>query len=61
LQTWTSADFIKTIRSGVTPTGRVLNPDQMPWPAFNANYSDGELNAIFLYLQSLQALPMVKP
>jgi len=61
LQTWTSADFIKTIRTGVTPSGRVLNPDQMPWKDFGPNYSDDELNAIFMYLQSLQALLTVKP
>ena len=61
LQTWTSTDFIKTIRTGVTPSGRVLNPDQMPWKDFNANYSNDELKAIFLYLQTLQALPTVKP
>jgi mono/diheme cytochrome c family protein len=61
LQTWTSDDFIKTIHTGVKPDGHVLNPDQMPWKDFNANYSDDELKAIFLYLQSLQALPTVKP
>jgi mono/diheme cytochrome c family protein len=61
LQTWTSADFIKTLRTGVTPSGHVLNPDQMPWKDFGPNYSDDELNAIFMYLQSLQALPTVKP
>jgi hypothetical protein len=33
----------------------------MPWKDFNANYSNDELNAIFLYLQTLQALPTVKP
>jgi mono/diheme cytochrome c family protein len=61
LKTWTSADFIETIHTGVTPGGRVLNPDEMPWKDFAANYSDDELNAIFLYLQSLQPLPTVKP
>lgn len=61
LKTWTATDFIKTIHTGVTPSGRVLNPDQMPWKDFGPNYSDDELTAIFMYLQSLQALPTVKP
>jgi len=61
LKTWTAADFIKTIHTGVTPSGRILNPDEMPWKDFGLSYSDDELNAIFLYLQSLQALPTVKP
>lgn len=59
-KTWTSPEFINTIRTGVTPTGRVLNPNEMPWRNFS-NYSDDELRAIFLYLQSLPTLPTVKP
>lgn len=61
LKTWAPADFIKTIHTGVTPSGRILNPDEMPWKDFGANYSDDELTAIFLYLQSQPALPTVKP
>ena len=61
LKTWSAADFIKTVRTGVKPDGHVLNPDEMPWKDFGSNYSDDELNAIFLYLQSLEALPTVKP
>lgn len=60
LRAWTDADFIHTIRTGVTPGGHSLNPDEMPWKDFN-NYSDDELNAIFMYLQSLPALPTIKP
>jgi mono/diheme cytochrome c family protein len=61
LKTWTAANFIKTIHTGVTPSGRVLNPAEMPWKDFAPNYSDDELTAIFMYLQTLQALPTVKP
>jgi mono/diheme cytochrome c family protein len=57
---WAEADFIQTIRTGVAPSGHPLNPDEMPWKSFN-NYSDDELHAIFLYLQSLPKLPTVKP
>ena len=49
---WTLEDFYITIRSGITPDGRKLNP-QMPWPAY-AGMSDIELQAIWLYLQELQ-------
>ena len=47
-------DFRRTIRTGRTPTGggRALNPEFMPWPIY-ARMSDDELQAIWLYLQSL--------
>lgn len=55
LQAWSVDDFIRTIRTGVTPSGHALNPDEMPWQGYGL-YSDDELTAIFLYLQSLPAL-----
>ena len=51
---WTEADFVTTIRSGTTPQGIPLNPEFMPWFRFNL-MTDDELNAIWLYLQSLPA------
>ena len=47
-------DFRRTIRTGRTPTGggRALNPEFMPWPIY-ARMSDDELEAIWLYVQSL--------
>ena len=60
LSAWTDAQFINTIRTGVTPGGHALNPDEMPWKHFN-NYSDDELKAVFLYLQSLPELATVIP
>ena len=60
LRAWTDAQFLQTIRTGVTPSAHALNPAEMPWKSFNS-YSDDELKAIFLYLQSLPALPTVKP
>lgn len=50
LAAWSDADFIKTLRTGVTPAGHTLN-DAMPWKEFR-NLSDDELKAIFMYLQS---------
>ena len=55
LQVWSAGDFIQTIRTGVAPSGRALEPDEMPWKEYS-HYSDDELTAIYLYLQSLSAL-----
>lgn len=52
---WSDADFIKTIRTGVTPSGHALDPT-MPFKEF-ARMTDDELKSIFLYLQSLPKLP----
>jgi len=54
LLVWSVDDFIHTIRTGVTPTGKVLD-EAMPWKEF-ALATDDDLTAIFLYLQSLPAL-----
>ncbi len=55
LASWTEADFINTLRSGMTPAGKTMNPE-MPWPYFG-QMSDEELKALWLYLQALPALP----
>lgn len=57
---WTDAMFVNTIRTGTAPSGHALDPKEMPWKDFN-NYSDDELKAIFLYLQSLPDLATVIP
>lgn len=49
--TWTEADFIRAMREGIRPGGTKLS-EQMPWPSF-ANRTDGELHAIWLYVQSV--------
>ncbi len=43
------------MRTGMTPYGRQLDPEFMPWKEYN-NLSDEELSAILVYLQSLPAL-----
>lgn len=48
---WTDADFIKAIRTGRTPDDRLLSP-YMPW-IYYSQMTDDELNAIWVYLQSL--------
>lgn len=55
LATWSEADFIQTMRTGVTPSGRSLS-EVMPWKTFGGQMSDDELKAVFLYLQSLPKL-----
>lgn len=49
---WTEQQFIEALKTGTTPEGKKLNPDEMPWIAFK-DYTDVELKALFLYLQSL--------
>lgn len=53
---WTEADFVNTIRTGVTPGGHQLDPEFMPWKDYR-NFYDYELQAVYLYLQSLPKLP----
>lgn len=55
LADWSEEDFIETLRTGVAPDGEVLNEEEMPWPTFS-KFSDMELRAIWLYLQSLPAI-----
>lgn len=55
LVSWTEAQFINTIRTGVTPGGHELDPEFMPWKAFRL-FTDDELKAVWLYLQSLPSL-----
>jgi mono/diheme cytochrome c family protein len=53
---WSEEDFINTIRTGVTPGGHALDPEFMPWPSYS-KFFDEELQAIWLYLQTLPKLP----
>lgn len=57
LSEWSEADFIRTIRTGVNPHGQELDPEFMPWKSW-AKFYDEELQAIWLYLESLPALSM---
>lgn len=55
LAAWSEADFIHTLRSGTTPQGKALSLD-MPW-VYYGQMTDEELQAVWMYLQSLPALP----
>lgn len=54
LRDWGQADFLRAMRTGQTPDGRILNPKDMPWPGFSL-MTDDELAAMFSYLQTIPA------
>jgi mono/diheme cytochrome c family protein len=52
LGNWDEAGFINTLRTGVTPEGKQLDPAIMPWPGVAA-MTDVELQALWAFLQGL--------
>lgn len=50
--TWTEADFVRTIRTGVNPAGRKINRMIMPWDTFR-DFSDDDLKSIWAYIQTM--------
>ncbi len=48
---WSEADFVRTIHTGVNPTGHKLHPF-MPSRQI-ARMSDEDLRAVYLYLRTL--------
>ena len=57
LANWTEAEFISTLRTGVTPEGHELKAEYMPWPTIG-RLTDDELKALWLYLKTLPAPAM---
>lgn len=55
LPNWTEAGFINTLRTGVTPEGRKLRSEYMPWGSYKF-MTDDELKAVWVYLQALPRL-----
>ena len=53
LSRWSADDFVETMRTGTDPNGHTLDPERMPWPNFDAAFSNEELRAIYKYLQTL--------
>lgn len=51
LGTWSEADFVAALRTGTTPSGRVL-AEAMPWKNLG-HLTDSEIQAVWLYLQTL--------
>jgi cytochrome c553 len=58
LHYWSEEDFMKTLRTGVTPGGKQLK-SAMPWRYFG-QMTDDEMRAVWVYLQSLPALAQGK-
>jgi cytochrome c553 len=54
---WTLDQFRQTLRTGVNPAGRKLNPELMPWTYFG-KMTDDELAAIWAYIGSVAATPL---
>ena len=57
LGSWSESDFINTLRTGVTPKRKLLNPNFMPWNRFSF-MTDEEIKAIWLHVR---ALPLLAP
>ncbi|MFW5942540.1 MAG: c-type cytochrome [Chloroflexota bacterium] len=49
---WSDEQFINTMRNGVTPSGREIDPRFMPWDSFG-KLDDDELRGLWMYLASL--------
>ena len=57
--TWTEAQFIKVLRTGIRGNGAPLRP-LMPWEWF-AQLTDEDLRAIFAYLQTIPPIDNAVP
>ncbi|HUR02337.1 MAG TPA: c-type cytochrome [Nonomuraea sp.] len=55
LGSWTQADFVRAIREGKRRDGSAVN-EFMPWRSY-ASMTDGELEALWLYLRSVPSKP----
>ena len=55
---WSEEEFMTTLQTGITPNGHQLK-DVMPWKYFG-QMTNEELKAVWMYLQSLPALPQGK-
>lgn len=55
LKAWSESDFMRALRDGRRPDGRLISK-QMPWPLFK-NMNDVELKALWAYLRTVPAVP----
>ena len=56
---WTEADFIRAMRTGITPDRRVLDA-QMPWVAFQ-KITDRDLKSLWAYLRTIKPIKNIPP
>ena len=52
LAQWSEAQFVSTLRTGVTPRGNQFDTKYMPWKVLG-QMTDDEMKALWLYLKSL--------
>jgi mono/diheme cytochrome c family protein len=50
---WTHEEFITTLHTGVTPEGKNLKPEEMPW-TITKNFTEDELTALHMYLKTIE-------
>ena len=55
LPAWTEQGFMDTLRTGMTPDGREVRGEYMPWGSYK-HMNDNEMKAVWVYLQSLPEL-----
>jgi hypothetical protein len=56
---WTEANFIRAMRAGLTPDGRVLDA-QMPWEAFQ-KITDRDMKSLWAYLKTIKPIKNKTP
>jgi hypothetical protein len=56
---WTEVDFIRAMRTGITPDGRLLDT-QMPWNAFQ-KITDRDLKSLWAYLRTIKPIKNMPP
>jgi cytochrome c553 len=54
LAKWTESQFIQTLRTGVTPEGKKLDPKYMPWPMAK-EFTETEIKSLYLFLKAQQS------
>lgn len=52
---WRVDEFVRALRTGKRPSGRLLDPKLMPWRDYAAAFTDEELRAMYAYIRSLAA------
>lgn len=53
MATWSEADFFKVMKEGITPDGRELQAEYMPYQIFGY-MTDDELHSLFAYLKTIE-------
>lgn len=50
---WSHQEFITAMHTGVTPEGKTLNPQEMPW-TITKSFTEDELTALHMYLLTVK-------